>query len=71
MMNSVVDINCITTIDLDPDRVLSAAIGKLEDVVVIGYSKDGEEYFASSVADGADVVWHLERAKLKLLELVR
>lgn len=68
-MDKVVNIGCITRLDLPPDRVLDAAIGKLEGVVIIGYDKDGSEYFASSISDGADVVWLMERAKKKLLEI--
>lgn len=33
----------------------------------IGYDADGAEYFASSIADGADVLWLLERLKQQLL----
>ena len=68
-MNNVVHLNCITSIDLPADRILEAAIGNLDKVVIVGYDKDGEEYFASSIADGADVVWLFERAKKKLLEI--
>lgn len=65
--DNVVVANVITNRDLPPDRLLAAAIGRLDRVIIIGYDKDGEEYFASSVADGGDCLWHLERAKLKLL----
>jgi hypothetical protein len=51
------------------DDTLVAAMGKLEHVVVIGYTRDGEEYFGSSMDDGPRAVWHLERAKLKLLNI--
>lgn len=69
-MTNVVTLPVVTTLPLNPERVLSAAIGaELTEVVVIGYTKDGTEYFASSVADGGSVLWHLERAKLKLLTL--
>jgi hypothetical protein len=60
----------VTRIDTTPDRVLEAAIGKLESVVVIGFGKDGEEYFASNQTDGGDVLWKLERAKHKLMCIV-
>lgn len=43
--------------------------GKLEGVILIGYDKQGEEYFASSYADGGDVLWLLERMKLRLLNV--
>jgi hypothetical protein len=69
-MSNVIRFTGPTKLDLDPDRVLESAIGELEDVIIIGYAKDGSEYFASSKADGGHVLWHLERAKLKLLAMV-
>jgi hypothetical protein len=68
-MGKVVNLNNVTRLDLPPDRVLESAVGKLEGVVILGYDKDGEEYFASSYADGADVLWLMERAKLDLLSI--
>lgn len=69
-MSNVVEFNGITRLNLDPDRVLNKAIGELKDVIIVGYTKDGEEYFASSIADGADVNWLLDRMKLMLLKTV-
>lgn len=66
-MGDVVDLPVITTLDLDPDRLLQKAIGKMQRVLIIGIDKDGEEYFASSVADGGTVLWDMERAKFKLM----
>jgi len=57
----------VTKLDLNPAQILEAASGKLRAVIVIGYDKSGEEYFESSMADGADVLWLLERCKLQLL----
>ena len=67
--DKIVSFPGITSLDLPPDRVLREAIGKLDGVVVMGYEKgeDGEEYFASSYADGGDVLWLLARCKKKLL----
>lgn len=70
-MSNVVDLPVITTLPLDPNRVLQKALESgITEVVVLGFTKDGQEYFASSVSDGGAVVWHLERAKMKLLRLV-
>ena len=67
---NVVSAPVITTLNLDPAQVLAAAAEHgLEAVVVIGRGADGE-YFASSVADGGDVLWMLERAKKALLATV-
>jgi len=60
--------NGITGHDLDPDRVLEN-LPELQSVIVLGYDGDGDEYFASSIADGGDVLWLLERLKKQLLEV--
>ena len=69
MTNNVIPFCGITRLDIDPDVVLKAAIGKLERVVIAGMDKDGNEYFAASVADGADALWYLKRCEKTLLEL--
>jgi len=66
--SNVVDLPVITRLKGDPQRVLTRALDTgLTDVVVLGYDADGEEYFVSSYADGAEVLWLLERLKLRLL----
>lgn len=68
MTAQVIELETVTTLDLPPERILrKASEADLESVIVIGYDRDGNEYFASSVADGANVVWALERTKLRLL----
>ena len=69
-MGEVVELGCVTRLDLPADKVLEKAIGTMDSVVLIGYDKEGDEYFASSLADGGDVLWLLERCKQKLLETV-
>lgn len=59
----------VTKHDLPPDRVLENAKEKLKSVVIMGWDQDGNIYFASSLADGADVMWLMEWAKKKLLEV--
>lgn len=68
-MTNIVNLNCVTKLDLPADRILESAFGKLESVVVIGYDRDGEEYFASSIADGGAALWLMERLKQKLLNV--
>jgi hypothetical protein len=67
-MGEVVNLDQVTSLDLPADRILESAIGQLEGVIIAGYDKEGEEYFASSYADGGDALWLVERFKLKLLE---
>ena len=68
-MSNVILFNGITKLDLDPDMVLENTKGKLEGVILIGYDKEGEEYFASTYADGGEVLWLIERMKLRLLNV--
>ena len=70
MSDKFVIVNGITSPEVSVDQVLKAAIGELEEVVIIGTHKDGKEYFASSIADGPNVNWMLDRAKKALIEIV-
>lgn len=67
---NVVLLPVITTLNHDPDFVLRAAVGKLEEVVIVGKTIDGDEFFASSHSDGGIALWHLKRAEHKLMRLV-
>lgn len=69
MNTNVVRPNNITRLNLDADVVLEAAIGKLTGVVIMGYDKDGERYFASSYADGGEVLWLAEKMRRALMEI--
>lgn len=66
-MGDIVDLPVVTTLDCDADKILASAMGNLESVVIIGYDKDGDEYFASSIADGGSCLWLIERFKTMLL----
>ncbi len=70
MTAEVVQFTGITRLDTDPARVLAGAQeADLTEVVIIGIDANGEEYFASSQADGAAVGWHLDRAKWRLMRM--
>lgn len=67
-MGDVIPIGGLTKLDLDADTMLDACKGKLDKLVIIGWSKDDEEYFASSITDGGEILWLLERMKMVLME---
>jgi hypothetical protein len=49
-------------------RVLKGAIRRdLESVVVRGWTKEGNTYFASGMADGGDVMWLMRKCEQALL----
>lgn len=69
MTAEVVELDVVTTLDLPADRVLTRAMERnLQSVVVLGYDQEGEEYFCSSLADGGAVLWLMERLKLQLVK---
>lgn len=67
--DNVVVLNVITTLDVPPERILKGALHrKVKQLVILGYDEDGDEFFASSIADAGSVMWLMERMKKKLLE---
>lgn len=68
-MGDVVNIGGITRLDLPPDRILEETKGRLEGVVIMGWDKEGNQYFASSYADGMEVLWLLESCKRTLMNV--
>ena len=69
-MGEVVYPPFVTSLDIPAERVIEAAKeADLESVVVLGYDKDGDEYFSSSFAGSPEVIYLMERLKKKLLEM--
>ena len=68
-MGDVITLGNVTKLDLPVDRVLEGAKDQLEGVVLLGYDKEGEFYFASTYADGGNVLWLLESMKKQLLNI--
>lgn len=59
--------NVDMTKDSDPNKIMAAAYGKLDEVVIAGTDKEGNFWFSSSVADGGTVLWLIEHLKMQLL----
>ena len=55
-MAKIIPIGCITKLDIPVDKVLEAAKGQLEGVVMISFDKEGEVYAAATYADGGTVM---------------
>lgn len=68
-MGEVVELPVATSLDIPAERILKAAMeSNLESVIVIGRDAEGNDYLATSTADGAEIVWSLELAKKYILE---
>lgn len=68
-MADILDFTGVTRLDGDPDRALESAKGKLASVLIIGETKDGDEFFYSSTASGPEALWQMMRAVKKLLDV--
>jgi hypothetical protein len=53
----------------DADNVLEQAMGQYDDVLIIGYDKEGkfDARATLGLADGGDMLWLIETLKFKLL----
>ena len=60
--DNVVEWGGITKLDLDPKRIIDQARAT-------GYDSEKDFYFASSKADGGGVLWLLELAKRRLMDI--
>ena len=67
-MGNIVDFTGETTLPIHPDRILKNAIGELETVVICGWDKDDNIYFAMSDNRKADVLYIMEICKQLLME---
>lgn len=68
-MSNVIESGIVTRLPIPVKKVLDNTPRDLQSVVICGYDVDGDFYFASSEANGAEVIWLLEMAKKKLLEI--
>lgn len=68
--DNIVKFTGLTRLELEPDAILTAALGNLTEVVIIGTDKDGNQYFATSSPDGKNILWLLETGKYMLMDNV-
>jgi len=62
--------NGISRLPLPPANVLAWAMeANLKSAVIVGWTSDGDLYFASSEPDGGECLWIMELAKKRLLEM--
>lgn len=55
--------------DFDANIMLEAATSaNLESVIIIGWDKDGDMFFSSSMGDGPECLWLIKKAEKALLE---
>ena len=64
----VVPFTGVTTERISPDRILMSALNILEDVIVVGWRKDGHLHTASSNPNGPEFLWLLRMAEAEFLE---
>ena len=68
-MDNVVVLSDYITEEVHPNKVLMGAINAAMDVViVVGYTKEGAEFFASSTGNHETTNWLLDVAKMRLMK---
>jgi hypothetical protein len=68
---NVAQFNVVTSLDIDPVAILAGAHNKgLAEVVIVGFTDEGEEYFASSISDAGQSMYHLQRGIYKLNKIL-
>jgi len=68
---NVEPLSVVTSHEVPPMHMLAQAHNAdLETVVIVGITKDGREYFASSHPDAAESMYHLQRGIYKLNRIV-
>lgn len=68
LMGEVIESGIVTRLDIDPMKVIRGAeAANMQTVVIMGYDESGEEYFASSIANRANVLWLTERLRTVIL----
>lgn len=69
-MAKILDFTGQTLLPIPPDKICQEAVGKLSDVVIIGYEQDtGEIYLAASTGRLPDVNFLLDQAKAMVLRM--
>ncbi len=59
----------ISILDIPPEKVLQAAIDAgVTEVVIVGTDNDGKQYIAASMASAPVIAWHLELARLRIVQ---
>lgn len=70
-MGDVIQLNGVTRLDTPSEHILQAAlVADLDKAFVVGFDKQGNFYFGSSIADGGTVMWLMEVAKAKMMKQV-
>ena len=68
--DNVVPFTGITTLNVDPAQVMrEAAKVEFSHILILGFTKDGEEFMSCSNPDGSMALWLAERMKHKLMRI--
>ncbi len=67
-MGEVIGLDISTKSDLEPDTVLTGALGAVDSVLVLGWDAHGDLYIASSDASIGNLLLLVEMARRELLE---
>jgi len=70
MTSSVIEFKVIESMDEEANKLLDDAKGKLSQVLILGFTLDGNDYCSSSKADAGSALFFIERAKHNLMKTI-
>ena len=65
---NVYPIGGIAKLDVPVESVCEGVVETMKEVIFIGWDKDDELVAASTLSDGGEIIWMLEKLKQMLLE---
>ena len=70
MMAEIVDLQVVTRLDIPAHKIIKrASEADLTEIVIVGFDAAGDLFFASNKGDAGTVIFHLEMAKKRLLDI--
>ena len=69
-MADIIDFDGETKGNVNPDQVLMAAVGEMESTLLLGFSKTGQFYMASSDGELGNLLVLLEMARAAMMDEV-
>ncbi len=67
-MSNIIQFTGDSRLDIEADKVIESSLGQgINQVLIIGYTDNGEDYMASSTSDVKELLFMIEKFKFELM----
>ncbi len=67
-MSNIIQFTGDSRLDIEADKVIESSLGQgINQVLIIGYTDNGEDYTASSTSDVKELLFMIEKFKFELM----